>query len=87
MAIVKVAEPAVVPERLTELVDPKLSVGASVAPAGLEVMAAPNVTFPINPEMGTGVTLTVDVLPLAAPGAIVTAVPLIVNPGAVVDTT
>jgi hypothetical protein len=87
VVIVNTADPAVVPERLTGLVDPKLRVGGSDALVGLEVIAAVSVTLPVKPETGTGVTLTVEVFPVLAPGTRVTAVPLSVNPGAAVVTT
>jgi hypothetical protein len=50
-------------------VDPKLKVGGSTAPAGLEVRAAVKVTVPVNPPAGA--TLMVDVLFVVPPGAVI----------------
>lgn len=69
------AIPAVVPAILTGLVEPKLKVGRCVAPLGFEVTAAVSDTLPVKPP--AGVTVTVEVFPVLAPGAIETAVPLI----------
>jgi hypothetical protein len=61
---------------LTGDVVPKLNVGGSVAPFGLVVRAAVNVTLPVNPPLG--VTVIVDVFPVVAPGELrVTAPPLV----------
>jgi hypothetical protein len=70
---------------LTGVVAPKLNVGVSVAPLGLEVMAAVNATLPVNPPLG--VTVMVEAFAVVAPGARVTAVPLRVKPGGVADVT
>ena len=77
---VSVAVPAAAPVMLTGLVEPKLRVGGLTAPDGLEVIAAVNATLPVNPPLG--VTVIVEVFPVAAPGATVTAVPLMVKSGA-----
>jgi hypothetical protein len=61
------------------LVEPKLSVGASVAPVGLCVMAAVNVTLPVNPP--AGVTVIVEAFPVVTPGASETFVPPTANDG------
>jgi hypothetical protein len=87
VVILNTAEAGVVPERLTGLVELKLKVGGSVAPTGLEVIAAVSATLPVKPDIGTGVTLTVEVFPVLAPAATVTEVALSVNPGTVVETT
>ena len=68
-----------VPLILNGLVEPKLKVGGYWAPVGLEVTAAVSTTLPVKPP--AGVTVMVDVFPVAAPGVIETAVPLIVTPG------
>jgi hypothetical protein len=86
VAIVMVAVTALVPERLTGLVEPKLTVGKSAAPLGLDAIVAVRTTLPVKPEMGVGVRLIVDVLPVVAPGLTETDVPLMVNPGAALDT-
>ena len=77
--IVRVAVPAVVPEMLTGVVEPKLTVGGYWAPAGLEVRVAVSVTLPMNPP--DGVTVTVDVFDVVAPGVTLTAVPPMVKLG------
>ena len=64
---------------LTGVVEPKLTVGESCAPAGLDVIVAVSATLPVNPPLG--VTVIVDWLPVFAPGATVTAVPLIAKLG------
>ena len=46
-------------------VEPKLSVGWLIAPDGVEVMAAVNVTLPVKPFVG--VTLMGNVFPVVAP--------------------
>ena len=63
---------------VTGLVKPKLKVGGSVAPLGLDVTAAVSATLPVKPP--EGVTVMVEVFPVVAPGATVTAAPVIVNP-------
>ena len=73
-----VAVPAVAPVMSTGLVEPKLRVGGSTAPLGLEVTAAVNVTSPVKPL--AGVTVMVEVFPVVAPAVTVTAVPVIVKP-------
>jgi len=62
----------------TGLVDPKLRVGRSSAPLGLEVTVAASCTLPVNPP--AGVTVTVEVLPVVAPAVTVTGVLEIVKP-------
>ena len=74
MEMVRVAVPALVPLMLTGVVEPKLKVGRSWAPAGLEVTRAVRVTLPVKPP--AGVKVMVEVFPVAAPGATETAVPL-----------
>lgn len=76
--MVRVAVRAEEPVMLTELVEPKLNVGRSDAPARLDVMAAVSVTSPVKPP--AGVTVMVEVFPDFAPGVTVTAVPVTVNP-------
>lgn len=79
VVIVKVAVPALAPVMFTGVVAPKLIVGRFAAPVGLDVRAAVSETLPVNPF--TGVMEIVEVLPVLAPAEIVTAEPLIVNPG------
>jgi hypothetical protein len=76
--IVRVAVAAAEPLIVTGDVDPKLKVGMSDAPDGLEVMAAVNVTAPVKPP--AGVTVIVDVFPVAAPGERLIALPVMVKP-------
>jgi hypothetical protein len=64
---------------LTGLVEPKLRVGGSWALAGLEVTTPDSVTLPVRPP--AGVTVTVDVFPVVAPGIRVTGVQAMENPG------
>jgi len=78
VVMVRVAVPAVAPVMSTGLVEPKLRVGGSTAPLGLEVTAAVNVTSPVKPL--AGVTVMVEVFPVVAPAVTVTAVPVIVKP-------
>ena len=77
--MVRVAVPAVMPVMFTVPVEPKLNVGGYTAPVGLEVTAAARVTLPVKPP--AGVTVTVEVFPLVAPGVTVTAVPAIAKEG------
>lgn len=79
--MVSVAVPAAALERVTGLVDPKLSSGSSAeALEGPPAMAAVSVTLPVKPPLG--VTVIVEVLPVVAPGAaMVTAVPPTVKLG------
>jgi hypothetical protein len=77
--MVSVAVPAVVPAMLTGLVVPKLKVGASIAPFGLDVMDAVSVTLPVKPP--PGVTEIVEVFPVVAPETMETAGPLTVKVG------
>jgi len=76
LVIVSVAVPAAVLLMLVGVVEPKLKVGGSNAPAGPLVICAVNSTLPVKPPLG--VTVIVEVLPLVAPGTTVTAVPLTV---------
>ena len=71
--MVIVAMPDLVPVRITGLDEPKLNVGGSEAPDGLEVILAVNATLPVNPPLG--ITAIADVFPVVAPAAMVTAVP------------
>ena len=82
---VKVADAAVVPEMFTGVVEPKLSAGTLTAPAGLAVMDAESEMAPVNPP--AGVMVSMDVLPVVAPAATETAVPLIEKVGACVTVT
>jgi hypothetical protein len=66
---VRVAVAGVVPVMATLGVDPKLKVGGSTAPAGLEARAAVKLTVPVNPP--AGVIVIVDVLLVAPPGAVI----------------
>jgi hypothetical protein len=77
--MVRVAVLAEVPEMLAGLVDPKLNVGSSWPPAGLEVMDAVSAMLPVKPPLG--VTVMDEVFPVVAPGARVTDVPAIVKDG------
>src|ERR1035441_1145177 len=77
--MVSVAVPAFVPGMTTGLVEPKLKVGRYCAPFGLEVMAAVSATVAAKPPLG--VSVMVEVSPLVAPGATVTAVPVMARPG------
>jgi hypothetical protein len=76
---VRVAVAGLAPVITTGLVEPKLKVGKLTAPLGLDVIAALSVTEPVKPPIGE--TVMVEALPAVAPGATVTAVPLIVNVG------
>jgi len=76
--MVSVAVPAPVPI-FTGLVEPKLNVGRSWAPDGLDVIAAVSVTLPVKPPLG--VTVIVEVLPVVAPGLTDTVVPATVKVG------
>ena len=65
VAIVSVAVAAEDPVILTGLVEPKLSTGRFVAPAGCAAIVAVSITLPVNPP--DGVTVIVEVLPEVAP--------------------
>jgi hypothetical protein len=52
---------------VTGLVEPKLSVGIYCAPAGVPEICADRLTLPVKPP--AGVTVTVAVLLVVAPGA------------------
>jgi hypothetical protein len=79
VVIVSVAVPALAPVIETGVVVPNENVGRSAAPVGLEVRAAVSATLPVNPPLG--VTVIVEVFPVAAPGARVSAVPTIAKLG------
>jgi hypothetical protein len=85
LEIVSVAVPAVALVILTGVVEPKLNVGGSWAPVGLDVTAAVSATLPVNPPLG--VTVMVDVLPVVAPGLNVTAEPVIATLGGIAAVT
>lgn len=71
--MVSVANPADVPVMVTGLVEPKLNVGWSCAPAGLDVTEAVSATLPVKPPVG--VTVIVELFAVDAPGETVTMVP------------
>jgi hypothetical protein len=77
--MVRVAVPGKMLVMLTGLVDRKPNFGKLCAFAGLPVMAADSATLPVKPPLG--VTVTVEVLSVIAPGATTTGVPEIVKPG------
>jgi hypothetical protein len=72
--MVRVAVSGLAFAMFTGLVEPKLNVGKSWAPVGVEVTAAVRATMPVKPP--DGVTEMVDELAVVAPGRTVTAVPL-----------
>ena len=72
--MVRTAVPAPVPVIITGFVAPKLSVGRSCAPVGLEVRAAVNSIVPVKPLFG--VMVIVEEFPVDAPGDKVVEVPL-----------
>jgi hypothetical protein len=63
----------------TGVVEPKLKVGGYCALAGLDVIAAVSATLPVKPPLG--VSVMVEVLPVVAPGATVTGVPVMMRLG------
>jgi hypothetical protein len=79
VVIVSVAVPAVVPVMETGLVEPKLRVGRSCAPEGLEARVAVRATLPVKPLLG--VTVTATVLPVVDPGVTVRGRAARVRPG------
>src|SRR6185437_6263824 len=79
VVMVSIAVPAAVLEMRTGLVEPKLNVGADSAPVGLEATEAVRITSPVKSP--AGVTVMVEVLPVVAPSAMVTAEPLTVKVG------
>jgi predicted component of type VI protein secretion system len=83
--MVNVAVPALVPLMLTGVVEPKLKVGRSWAPAGLEVTVAVSATLPVKPP--AGVSVMVDAFAAVAPGVTETAVPLTVKLALTVEVT
>ncbi len=74
---VRVPVPFEAPVMLTGDVAPKLNVGGSVAPLGLDARAAVSVTLPVNPPLG--MTVMVVVLPVVAPGELMVIAPPLVN--------
>jgi hypothetical protein len=78
--MVRVAVPELDPVMLTGVVEPKLKVGGYWALAGADVIAAVSATLLVKPPLG--VTVTVEVFPVVAPGATVTEVPLTEKLGA-----
>ena len=79
VAMVKVPVAAASLEMVRGLVELKLKVGGAVTPLGLLVRAAVRVTLPVKPPVG--VTVIVEVLPVVAPAAMLTDVPLAVKLG------
>lgn len=79
VVMVRVAVPAVVPVMETGLVEPKLRVGRSCAPEGLEARVAVRATLPVKPLLG--VTVTATVLPVVDPGVTVRGRAAIFRPG------
>lgn len=79
VATVSVAVEAFAPFKFSGVVVPKLNVGGSDAPTGLEVIAAVSATLPVKPP--AGVSVIVEVFPVVAPGDSVTAEPVIVKVG------
>ena len=77
---VRAAVAALTPVICAGLVEPKLRVGVSRAPLGLEVMATVSATAPVNPPLG--VMLIVEAFPVSAPGERLTAVPVMLKLGA-----
>ena len=82
--MVRTAVPDPEPLMTTGFVEPKLSVGGSCAPAGLDVMVAVNSMEPVNPPLGAMVI--VEELPETAPGYTEAAVPLMAKVGGGGDT-
>ena len=78
---VNVAVPLPVPLMATDPVEPKPTVGASEAFAGLEVITAVKATVPVKPP--AGVTVIVDALPAVAPGVTATVVPVMEKLGGI----
>jgi len=64
---------------LTALVEPKLNVGGSCAPAGLDVIAAVRTTLPV--KVAPGLTVIVEVV--VDPGLMFTGVPVMMKMGGV----
>jgi hypothetical protein len=64
---------------MTGLVEPKLTLGGSCAPAGLVVTDAVKLTLPVKPL--AGVMVMVEVFPLVAPGVMETFAPPTVKVG------
>jgi hypothetical protein len=79
VAMVKVPVAAALPEIVRGLVELKLKVGGAVTPLGLVVRAAVRVTLPVKPPVG--VTVIVEVLPVVAPAAMLSGVPVTVKLG------
>jgi hypothetical protein len=78
--MVSVAVPALVPIMFNGDVVPKENVGKYCAPDGLVAIIADSDTLPSSPP--PGVTVIVEVFPVAAPAATVTDVPITVIVGA-----
>jgi hypothetical protein len=74
---VRVPVPFEAPVMLTGDVAPKLKVGGSVAPDGLDATAAVRVTLPVNSPLG--ITVMVVVLPVVAPGELMVMAPPLVS--------
>jgi hypothetical protein len=68
---VRVPVPAEAVVMFTGVVEPKLRVGKSLAPLGLDARAAVRATLPVKPPLG--VTVMVAVLAVVAPGVTVMA--------------
>ena len=79
VAMVKVPVAAALPEIVRGLVELKLKVGGAVIPLGLVVRAAVRVTLPVRPLVG--VMVIVEVLPMVAPAAMLSGVPVTVKLG------
>jgi hypothetical protein len=79
VAMVKAPVAAALLEIARGLVELKLKVGGAVTPLGLVVRAAVRVTLPVKPSVG--VTLIVEVLPVVAPAAMMSGVPVILKLG------
>ena len=75
--MMSVAVPFAAPVMETGAVAANVNVGRSCAPVGLLVRAAVKATFPVKPPLG--VTVTVAMFPVVAPGATVTDVAAMVN--------
>ena len=76
---INIADTEPAPETVTVLPEPKLKVGRYCAPAGLVARAAVSVTLPVKPPLGA--MMIAAVLPVIAPRATVTEVPVTVNDG------
>lgn len=72
-----VADPALAPEMMTGVVDPKLAAGRFAAPDGPALTLAVMTTLPVNPLLG--VTVMREVLAEVEPAETVKELPLTVN--------